>query len=558
LPKKKRKKKRKKKKEPIPKDTKVAVKSESIKRVIAKLEKKRFNIPITFLYILGLGFIRVALEDLLGNQDMNIYMYAHLVAFFLLMYLFGLMVMSFFSKENPGKVANLINCGFWIIVLPPIFDRLATGFFGYTYLSADSFITNLTTFGIGNVGDIGFGLLIEIIAIFMFVGAYVFIKTKSVVRTVLAALVMYLFMLIISTPGLYFPFPLAEEGWAQFPSGGTTVYPNMIHLHIFAFLWYSFLCVLICLAIAYLHHRGVFKGLVFSNRPIRTLHFTLMAVVGYAVALGTGAMNLLSYPYYIDLAFLLVTVAVVASSWQFATMINDIHDVEIDKESKAERPLVRGLVEKSHYLEVAVCVALVAIFSSVILAFLVPNGFIFPLLVIVFLLIAVAYSTPPIRFRNNPFHTVAIGLASATVFLLGFLTPFTAFTDVSGLLIPSQISMTGLGSEAWLIVVVILVAFSVAPMITDLRDYEADKKQKVRSVYVVFGLDTGKKIVSGLIVVLFLLPLLLFHSLLDIAVFVIFAVVSFIAFYKYESHEVVFICYFAVLIYAVTRYLGLF
>ncbi|MFQ6061212.1 MAG: hypothetical protein ACE5KV_07995, partial [Thermoplasmata archaeon] len=78
----------------IPRDTKVAVKSESVKRIIGTLEKKRLNIPLTFLYVLALGWIRVSLETLLGHQIANLYIYAHLMTFFLLMYLFGLLVIS--------------------------------------------------------------------------------------------------------------------------------------------------------------------------------------------------------------------------------------------------------------------------------------------------------------------------------------------------------------------------------------------------------------------------------------------------------------------------------
>ncbi|MFQ6061224.1 MAG: UbiA family prenyltransferase [Thermoplasmata archaeon] len=239
-------------------------------------------------------------------------------------------------------------------------------------------------------------------------------------------------------------------------------------------------------------------------------------------------------------------------------MINDIHDFEIDKESKSGRPLVLGLVEKTHYLEVAVTVAIVAFLTSLIIAVAVPYGFVFPLLTVVFLLIAYGYSAPPIRFRYNPFHSVAIGLASATVFLFGLLTPLTVFQETAGVLVPSKIDMSAPSSEAWLIMLIILLALSVAPMITDLKDYEADKKAKVRSIYVVFGLDIGKKIVSVLTLVLFLLPLILFHSLLDIAVFLALSVLSFLSFYKLESYELVFSCYFVVLIYGLARYVGLF
>ncbi|MFQ5885042.1 MAG: hypothetical protein ACE5IO_08070, partial [Thermoplasmata archaeon] len=161
------------------------------------------------------------------------------------------------------------------------------------------------------------------------------------------------------------------------------------------------------------------------------------------------------------------------------------------------------------------------------------------------------------RLRNSAFHSVAIGFASAAVFLFGFITPFTVIGPAADGFPVISVGMTEPTSEVWSIALMIFVALSIAPMITDLKDYEADKKHKAQSIYVVFGLETGKKVVSALIIVLFLMPLLLFSSVVDIALFAILGIVSFFGFYKYESHELVFICYFAVLIYCLTRYLGL-
>lgn len=558
--KKRRKKKKKPKKKPVLRDTKVAVESERLERLIAFLEKDRFIVPVTFLYILFLGLLRSVIETLATPLSVgNVYVFAHFISFYFCMYLFGLLIMSLLSGEKPRKVSNVFNLGFWIILLPPLIDlALRTSFVSgvYTYLPVSQYLPALTSLGFATPGYFGYGIMIEVLFIFVLAGAYIFIKTKSVVKSVLAAVIMYVFILTISTPGLYFPFPFfLGEGWAQFPFFVTA---QLTHLQVFAFLWYTFLSILMCLAIAYLSHPGVAKGILLANRPLRTIHFVLLAIGGYAVARGGNILNIFSYPYYIDLAFILLAVFIVMMCWQFGTMINDIHDVEIDEMSKSERPLVRALIQKKHYLEIAATLAMVGFFSSLILASGHTFGFLFPALVLLFILVGYVYSAPPFRFRNSPFHSVAIGFASAAVFLFGFMTPYTVFAPpIGGELPVLGVGMTEPTLEGWSIALIIFVALSIAPMITDLKDYEADKKHKARSIYTVFGLETGKKVVSALIIVLFLLPLLLFTSVMDIALFVILGIVSFFGFYKYESHELVFICYFFVLIYCVTRYLGL-
>ncbi|MBS3817240.1 MAG: UbiA prenyltransferase family protein, partial [Candidatus Thermoplasmatota archaeon] len=97
--------------------------------------------------------------------------------------------------------------------------------------------------------------------------------------------------------------------------------------------------------------------------------------------------------------------------------------------------------------------------------------------------------------------------------------------------------------------------FSISPLINAVSDYEGDKKAGVRNLYTIYGFEKGKKMVSILIVILFLTPLLIFHSLVEIIFLLVLSLISAFIFYRYEKYKVVLGLYFIVLIYILIRFL---
>ncbi|MGM0406261.1 MAG: hypothetical protein ACQEQM_09000, partial [Thermoplasmatota archaeon] len=82
-----------------------------------------------------------------------------------------------------------------------------------------------------------------------------------------------------------------------------------------------------------------------------------------------------------------------------------------------------------------------------------------------------------------------------------------------------------------------------------------DKKGGVKSIYTIYGLEKGKKIVSILILFLFLSPLLLFNSTVDILMLLSTSMASVLIFYLFEKYQAIFGIYFLVLIYVLARFL---
>ncbi len=94
-------------------------------------------------------------------------------------------------------------------------------------------------------------------------------------------------------------------------------------------------------------------------------------------------------------------------------------------------------------------------------------------------------------------------------------------------------------------------------MINAINDYEGDKKAGVNNVYTVYGFEKGKKIVSVLIIFLFMTPLLIFRGITDIMIIGPSALISSIVFYKFENYKFVLGLYFLILLYILIRFLGI-
>lgn len=257
-----------------------------------------------------------------------------------------------------------------------------------------------------------------------------------------------------------------------------------------------------------------------------------MVCLGIVVAGNLDIYNVNDIPYIILTVFLLIFI------WQYTVMINDIYDIEIDRHSNVRRPLIAGVVTKSQYINLIVTMATFSLIFGFILSPLILA------LTILCLFLGTVYSVPPFRVRDRIWSSIIIGAGSACAFLVGFFTP-------NYLGIASSLSMDGI-----LIALIIFSALSMAPVLTDLKDYEGDKKASVKTLYTVFGLEEGKKMASSLVPLLFIIPALILNSIQDVALFVLLGALATFIFYKKGDFRGVFLCYFIVIIYCILRITG--
>ncbi len=549
-------------------------------RFVEFAEKDRTNIVTAFLIIFIISFIRSKIESWVFEAPAeSLYSYANDIAFFFAMFVIGGMIISIFSKTRIRKTFNVILMFWWIILLPPIIDKYIVGSSGYGqgyyYFTlsdlSDNLFNVLFDFG-GNIEKMGAGETVQFFLFIILIFIYILYKTRSIYRIIGIILIFpALFIAVASMPLIFtvsggeailfgtFNFPLS----LQYYPGMTQETANFLGTQQWLLSITSFYVALFFVGTAlttYLKNRSLFMSFMKTIRPARMIHGMIMVFVGVMVG---GTLGL-SHPFHWPYLFLVMVS--IACSCQFTTMWNDIYDVSIDKISHDSRPLVSGAMEINQYKQISFIFAIVAACSSFLLG---PIPFI---LIIFCLLLGYVYSAPPLRLRERLGSPLVIGTGSLLAYLLGVFIPsfwlvrsHDWIMNMEGTLVPDPLTYSTVyygvpHPMTWEIMVVGLIiwaALSMAPIISSYEDAEGDAKSNARSIHTVYGKPTGKKVILLIIPMLFLLPLLLFNSMLDILLFMVFSIFSVLSFREFGSAKPIFLFYFIELVYCMLRFSGM-
>ena len=274
------------------------------------------------------------------------------------------------------------------------------------------------------------------------------------------------------------------------------------------------------------------KDLLYIIRPARMAHFALMSILGAIVF----QRNL-----SISMAILLSPI-LSAILWQITSMINDLFDTDIDAVAHPERPLVSGRISREAYVRSIISLIIISLTLSALL------GIAALILSITFIILAILYSVPPFRMRNRLWGTVFVGLGSGIAYFIGYLSSFWPSGGSFMYINP----LTPLGLR---IGIFILIALSIAPNINSYEDIEGDMRAGVRNIYTVLGPENGKKVVSFLILLIFLLPPMVLFSYLNLTISAISGIAGAAYFYKMEDSKGIFALYFINLIYYMVYFL---
>jgi 4-hydroxybenzoate polyprenyltransferase len=406
----------------------------------------------------------------------------------------GILIISLIAKTDIVKTTIIASSGFILIILPPLIDRLIfLRNFPYEYILPREFIKNIFTFFLFTP-KAGRGILVEIAAILVLASFYVLIKSRSLLRALLTGLALYLLVGLSVTPRLYLPIPSMT---------------NLLiwqYRHIIYFSFYFGLSIILGIFFLYRINKALPKALLKELSSFRTLHFILMVTVGIYLK---KTLSLLSFP---DFLYILAGIFLIVIVWLSTLLINSVYDLPIDRISNPNRPLVKGEINPSLYFNLSFIFSIIALVVSVVL------GIIPFILTIISLMSSLAYSMPPLRLRKRLFSTLFIGSGSSLAFFIGYFN-HTRILEIS------------INSDAILLSILIFIAFSIGPMTKDLKDYQGDLQHGVKTFFTVYGMEKGTKIVAVLLGVSLLIPLLLFHKIIDIIFFVFVSVLISLIFY---------------------------
>lgn len=426
--------------------------------------------------------------------------FLHHLSYFLFTLLLGIFFLSILAKEKPRKVLNIILFFYPLLLLPPLVSYFILGKpEPYGYLSPDEFLNNFLIFFLPLTNKL-LEFIVEGILMCSLAAIYIFQKTKSVARTLAAFLVIYFILSFLATPSLYIPSEVltTHEGYSL-------IYLSLLTLTSFLLLWKT--------------SSKKFFSLIKNFRWIKTSHFLLLVLLGSLLV-----------PDKIDLVILLSTILAAFFLRQFSIIVNDISDLEIDKISNKDRPLVKGILGRGEFLDLGLLFLLLSLAYTLLIN---PLAL---LLVLFSLLLIFLYSLPPFHLRKTIFSTSVIGISSSLAFIFGYI---------------SQDSE--LGTTLLPLTILLFLSISLAGVIKDKKDFQGDKKAQVKTIYTLFNPAKAKKISLLFIAIAFLLPLSLFHHRYDFLVIPTTTFLATLDFQKNENHERILFYAFLLFLYCFLR-----
>lgn len=172
-------------------------------QIINFLEKPRFGIFSSFFWFLLISFLRYSEEMLFfyNKFSFELLFFFHLFSFFLASFLLGCLLITLLSKERPKIVLSIVLFFLPIILLPPVLDKIVfNNHIPYSYILRE----RLDLFSLDVIYDLVLkykGIAIELTLYILFASGYVWIKTKSIVRTSLIFICVYILeILFLSFP----------------------------------------------------------------------------------------------------------------------------------------------------------------------------------------------------------------------------------------------------------------------------------------------------------------------------------------------------------------------
>ncbi|HEY3421114.1 MAG TPA: UbiA family prenyltransferase [Methanomassiliicoccales archaeon] len=539
--------------------------------LIAFLEKERLPIIGVFVYVILLALGRDMAEYyLLDAEFVNtvhpwIFSIAHHVSFYVVVFLGLVLLLTAFSGRGFRRSLNLITNIYWLILIPPFLDHFVFGLNeSYAYFSWTEYLNAFFQFR-GRTFHPGQGL--EVAAFLFALFAYViwtqrnslfFIKERAVtlLRVFFLVLFTIISMFIVATPGAYLPVGNID-GMPAFPYFDQTKY---FQFHLFLVMYYVVAGLLLVTVIAYMAMKGSFRRQIASMRPFQTLFFGMIVAGGMVVGWRTVdpelVMSITQTPYWVNITYVILSIASALPAWQVSTIWNDIADSGFDDPTKTWRTIASGTVDRGTMFQGSIVMMLVALMVALLLSFTE-----FLLLALIFVL-SYLYSFKPVRFKEQVMSPALIGIGASLAFLYGYLTPYTVVVtqyqyDTPVIFLTGAVGVAPLSLTSFMIAAVIFLGLVIGSMVTDVSGYEEDKKANVRTVYTKLGLGKGALLVSALILVASFTPLVLFSRPTDLVLFPVMGVVAAGCFYRYRSSRLVMGVALIGFIYATLRYLGM-
>lgn len=490
-----------------------------LRTFVRHLENSQLSFTGFLLTLLSIIFLRNFLETF---SDRDNYwtpvsfqaFFIHYPMFYLCVFAVLTIILHLLTREKIERITKIMLCFFPLVLIAPILDLVLSGGEGYnmSYLFGDLIylVRQVITFSWGYSGRGATpGIQIELFAVFVLVGSYVFLKTGRMILTVVGMIACYLAIFVLGAMPSLVIIICNLTGSAL---SRVELFSGEVVLHHFysfnqkiALVFYPVLL----LELGYwfwLYDKVKFWTLVKNLRGLRTVHY--LGMLGFGMFLGYAGLP--HTPVLTSLFPLLIFSAAICSvifAWWFAVGVNDLYDLEGDKISNPSRPLASGIIAAEEYSNLNLVLLILALVAAHLIRY--------PFFVTILLAIALSYvySAPPFRAKKVPFlATFILALCSALICLAGFVL----FSDNDSFYgFPPRILFT------------ILVAFTLAFTVKDIKDLKADHATGTITLPILLGEKEGKKAVGILVVLAYVIVPVLLKSTVLVPFALLFGIPSY-------------------------------
>ena len=486
-----------------------------VKEKIEKLVDRDVDWPSAIILMFSVSFIRMLGETYSspgyqGNFFTGYSMFLHAPLLFIAIFLSLMILMIYFTDFGFNKSVNFVVLFSAIIMTPPITDLIVTGGkgMGIAYVFFSSFREALFDFFtfFGKIVDpgINYGIRLEVGLILVGFAYLVYLKSRSIIKTIFGVFVCYFVIFVyLSFPAIFALIFGSSDSFANYQALGMR-FPvwgvlhdlfsgsllNSIHtlkelpqdkimlldqqLDIFGTRIGWLLLVIQSGWLFYLGNKKVFAAWKENLRWERIVYYVLLGVFG--ILLGYKNLPNGYAVSAVDVLGLLIFLILIALSFWLAVGVNDIHDIKIDSISNADRPIVKESITIKQQELINLILFLLIITGLSLINYLVL------ILFLMFQSVYYVYSVPPMRLKR------IFGISSLLVAINALLIMMAGFFFIA----PVQ----KISSFPTDILLFMLVGFTIVVNIKDIKDYEGDKTDGIKTIPVFFGVEKAKKIIT--------------------------------------------------------------
>ena len=418
----------------------------TVNRILSYVEKTRFGIISSIIYIFILAALRSFMEGRVFNYvTYTVYLLANHIALYFALFIVGVVIIALVSGIHPRKVYNVVLLGWPIILIPPIIDYIVgqlTGNIspiGYPYSPNPSFIGTIKLFfSSAIISDAGWGEAIQLWGILIMSSLYVYLRKKSIIRALGTWLGLFLFMVYVSAsiPNIisYDPstgdmvllhivrYPIYAKYYSYLiplvnpsvpPTFTTYVsYNTFQQLFLFIAFYYTVLFLVFSAIFVYISDRVRFREFMKMSDPL----FLVAAAVAAFAGILSGKVLYVEYIYHQVYAGMAVLSAVSAA--QVWVMLRHLSiDNWKEKSFKRKDEWKDRPFTKKQYRNVAIAFAILSIATSSLL------GSFVALMSLLLMVVAYLYHCKPFQTKYSRYGPIYFSLSGILAFLIGFYTP---------------------------------------------------------------------------------------------------------------------------------------